>query len=119
MKIAFWYIGKTTPEYLRDGIAIFEKRLKRYLPFETLLIPDLKKTKNLSPREFKEKEGKVLLSKINPGDFLILLDENGKQFSSKGFASFIEKKMTQSHRRIIFQVGGAYGFSEAVYHHNE
>jgi len=115
MKVAFWYIGKTNETYLKEGMDIYEKRLKYYLPYQSLCIQDLKKTKNLNPQQIKQKEGEVLLNKINPQDFLILLDEQGKSYTSKTFATFIDQCLLRSNKRIIFQVGGAYGFSEAVY----
>ncbi len=115
MKFEFWYIGKTNEAYLKEGMAIFEKRLKHYIPFQSQLVPDLKNTKNLNAKQIKNKEGEVLLKKINTEDYLILLDEKGKTYTSESFATFIDHCMHQSYRRIIFQVGGAYGFSEAVY----
>lgn len=115
MKIEFWTIGKTNETYLKEGMAIFEKRIKRYLKLESVLITDVKNAKNLKSQQVKQKEGEKILTKIQNGDFLILLDEKGKQFTSVKFAKFIEKQLHQSHHRIIFLVGGAYGFSEAVY----
>ena len=115
MKVEFWYIGKTNESYIKEGMAIYEKRLKHYLPYSSQLIPDLKKTKNLKPQQIKEKEGELLLSKIKPEDFLILLDEKGKEYTSETFATFIDQSLLRSNRRMIFQVGGAFGFSQAVY----
>lgn len=115
MKIEFWTIGKTNEAYLKEGMAIFEKRIKRYLKLETVLIADVKNAKNLKPQQVKQKEGEKILTKLKNGDFLILLDEKGKHFTSVKFAKFIEQQLHQSHHRIIFLVGGAYGFSDAVY----
>ena len=115
MKIEFWTIGKTNEKYLLEGMAIFQKRIQRYLKLETILIRDVKNAKNISPKQLKIKEGEKVLEKLQKGDFLILLDENGKQYSSIKFAQFIEKQLIQSHHRIIFLIGGAFGFSEAVY----
>lgn len=115
MKIEFWTIGKTNEAYLREGMAIFQKRIQRYLKLETVLITDVKNAKNLKPKQVKEKEGAKILAKLNAGDFLILLDEKGKQFTSVQFAYYIEKQLHQSHHRIIFLIGGAYGFAPAVY----
>lgn len=115
MKIEFWIIGKTDKAYLKEGIEIYEKRIKRYLPFELQLIPDVKNAGKLAPEQLKLKEEKLILSKLKPEDYLILLDEKGKVFSSVEYATFIEKLLTQSHKRLIFQVGGAYGFSKAIY----
>lgn len=115
MKIEFWTIGKTNETYLKEGMAIFEKRIKRYLKLESVLITDLKNAKNLKPTQVKLKEGEKCLAKLKNGDYLILLDEKGKQFTSVKFAKFFEQQLNQSHHRIIFLVGGAYGFSEAIY----
>ncbi len=115
MKIEFWTIGKTNETYLKEGMAIFEKRIKRYLKLETVLITDVKNAKNLRPQQVKHKEGEKILAKLQKGDYLILLDEKGKHFTSVKFAKFIEQQLNQSHHRIIFLVGGAYGFSDAVY----
>jgi len=115
MKIEFWMIGKTNENYLKEGMAIFEKRIKRYLKLESVLFTDVKNAKNLKPKLVKQKEGEKFLSKLQNGDFLILLDEKGKHFTSVKFSKFIEQQLNQSHHRIIFLVGGAYGFSAAVY----
>jgi 23S rRNA (pseudouridine1915-N3)-methyltransferase len=115
MKTEFWVIGNTSFPYLKEGTAIYEKRLKHYLPFEYTVLPDIKKAKNLSSEQLKAKEGALILKKIDKGDWLILLDERGKDFSSLKFASYIENLLQQSHRRLIFLVGGAYGFSPEVY----
>ena len=115
MKIEFWTIGKTNETYLKEGMAIFEKRIKRYLKLETVLITDVKNAKNLRPQQIKQKEGEKILAKLQKGDYLILLDEKGKHFTSVKFAKFIEQQLNQSHHRIIFLVGGSYGFSDAIY----
>ncbi|MEM9823620.1 MAG: 23S rRNA (pseudouridine(1915)-N(3))-methyltransferase RlmH [Bacteroidota bacterium] len=115
MKIEFWYIGKTNEAYLREGMQIYENRLKHYLPYQSVMIPDLKKTKNLTSQQIKQKEGEALLNKINADDFLVLLDEKGKSYTSETFATFIERSLLRFNKRIIFQVGGAFGFSEAIY----
>jgi 23S rRNA (pseudouridine1915-N3)-methyltransferase len=115
MKVELRMIGKTGLQYLKEGIEIYENRIKHYLSFDMQIIPDLKNSKNLSPEQIKQQEGLLILRKLQEGDFLILLDEKGKALSSAGFAQFIEKQLYSSKRRIIFQVGGAYGFSDEVY----
>lgn len=115
MKIEFRSIGKTSFPYLTEGVSIYEKRLKHYISYQSVIIPDIKNAKNLKPKQLKEKEGHALLNKIESGDFVIILDEKGKSYSSVKFAAFLEKQMLMSHKRIIFIVGGAFGFSEAVY----
>ncbi|MDP2061099.1 MAG: 23S rRNA (pseudouridine(1915)-N(3))-methyltransferase RlmH, partial [Flavobacteriaceae bacterium] len=86
MNVKFLAIGKTDDERLQSLIADYEKRIKHYLPFEMELIPDLKKTKNLGEIQQKEAEGKLILSRLASSDFVVLLDENGKSFSSVGFS---------------------------------
>lgn len=115
MKLEFWTIGNTSFDYIKTGCAIYEKRLKHFLPFESYTLPDIKNAKSLSEEQLKEKEGQALLKKIEQGDFLILLDERGKQYSSVQFAEKLEGLLQMSYKRIIFLVGGAYGFSDAVY----
>ncbi len=115
MKIEFWYVGKTAFGYLEEGIALYDKRLRHYTTFEQVLIPDIKNSKNLSFEQIKEQEGAAILQRLQNDDFLVLLDERGKQFTSEGFSELLEKWQVQSLRRVVFVVGGAYGFSEAVY----
>jgi len=108
-------VGRTQEPYLREGIGIFAKRLPHYLPFEQDVIPDLRKSKGLTPDQFKQREGEAILARLDPGDQLILLDEAGKSFTSEDFAQWIDRRLQQSARRLVFQVGGAYGFSPDVY----
>lgn len=115
MKITLFVIGKTDSSYLKDGILDYMGRIGHYLPFEMKVIPDLKKVKNLSEQEQKGKEGKLLLNQVRSDDYLILLDERGKEFSSKMFASFLEKKMVAGLRNVVFIIGGPYGFSSSIY----
>ena len=115
MKIELWCIGPTSFDYLKTGIEIYEKRLKHFLPFDTSILPDIKKAKSLSEEQLKTKEGEMVLKKLDNNDFLMLLDEGGKQFSSVQFSDQLQGMLQQSHKRIIFLIGGAYGFSEAVY----
>lgn len=115
MKTELWVIGKTNEKYLLDGIAIYEKRLQHYLSFTLVVFADVKNAKNLSPTQLKEKEGDIFLSKINPADIVILLDERGKMLTSVQFADFLEKKNIQSQKKLVFIVGGAFGFSEEMY----
>jgi len=115
MKIEFRSIGKTSFPYLTEGVSIYEKRLKHYISYQSVIIPDIKNAKSLKPHQLKEKEGIALLNKIESGDFVIILDEKGKSYTSVKFAAFLEKQILMSHKRIIFIVGGAFGFSDAVY----
>ena len=115
MKIKLLVIGKTDSDYLRNGIEEYIKRLKHYLPFEMIVVPDLKNTKSLSEDLQKQKEGELILNYVDAGDFVVLLDENGKEYSSVNFSEFIEKQMISGLKNLIFVVGGPYGFSDEVY----
>lgn len=115
MKIELWWIGKTKMQYLETGIAEYSKRLKFYTTFETRTIPDVRKAGRLSPGQLLKKEAESVLDKLDPGSTLILLDEKGKSFTSTGFASFIQQKMNQSTRELIFLIGGAFGFDPLLY----
>lgn len=115
MKIALIAVGKTTEKYFVDAIDEYRNRLKFYLPFEFEVIPELKNTKSLSELQQKEKEGELILKQLQPGDVLVLLDEHGKEFTSMKFADYIEKKTHSVSKRLVFVIGGPYGFSEKVY----
>jgi len=115
MKICLLVIGKTDESYLQKGIEIFLKRIPHYIPFEMKIIPDLKNSKNMSEDQQKEREGELILQQVTTADELILLDENGNEFSSVEFARFLEKKMVSGIKRLFFVIGGPYGFSQAVY----
>jgi len=115
MKVELWAIGKTNENYLDTGIEIYEKRLKHYLNFRIEIIPNIKQRKNLNTEQIKTKEGEIIFNKLQKSDFLILLDDKGKSFSSEQFAKHIDKMMAQGHKRVVFLIGGAYGFSDTVY----
>ncbi|MFK7807360.1 MAG: 23S rRNA (pseudouridine(1915)-N(3))-methyltransferase RlmH [Saprospiraceae bacterium] len=115
MKIEFSVVGKTNESYLREGCTIFEKRLKHYNPFEVVYIPDIKNAGKLSPSQLKQKEGETILNRLQSDDYLVLLDEKGKIFTSEQFAKQLDKLLQSGGRRIVFQIGGAFGFSEDVY----
>ncbi len=114
MKIELWSIGKTAEKYLEMGLGIFEKRLQHYLPFQMVVLPDVK-LKTSDDALLKKEEGKMLLAKLGPDDYLVLLDEHGKEFSSMGLAQWLERRLTASNRKMIFLIGGAFGFSPDVY----
>lgn len=115
MKIVLLVIGKTDAGYFVEAIGEYISRLVHYLPFELQVIPDIKHVRNLSESQQKDKEGELILKALQPGDYLVLLDEKGKEFSSVQFAAYLEKKMHTVPKRLVFVVGGPYGFSEAVY----
>ncbi|MFM2290456.1 MAG: hypothetical protein RIS29_269 [Bacteroidota bacterium] len=115
MKIILLVVGKSTDSNLIKLQEEYQNRLKYYIPFEMQVIPELKNTKNLSISEQTEKEADLILKQLENSDEVVLLDEKGKQYSSMGFSEFLSKKMLASHKRMIFVVGGPYGFSERVY----
>lgn len=115
MKIALLVVGKTDMNYFADAIQEYRKRLVHYIPFDIEVIPDLKNVKNLSEVQQKEKEGELILKALQPGDYCVLLDEKGKEFTSMQFATYLEKKTHTVPKRLVFVIGGPYGFSEAVY----
>lgn len=115
MKVILMSVGKTNDTNFTQIIDTYKNRLKFYISFDLDFIPDLKKTKNLSQKEQKNLEGKNILSRIQSNDYLVLLDDKGKQYTSVTFAQFIEKKTHIISKRIIFLIGGPYGFSDEVY----
>jgi len=115
MKIVFLTIGKTINKHLVELQNDYQERLKHYIPFDYIVIPELKNNRNLTEAEQKEKEADLILKAFEPTDEIILLDENGKQFSSVGLSEFVAKKMLGTQKRIVFVVGGPYGFSQRLF----
>lgn len=115
MKIVLLAIGKTTNPHFGAGIDDYLSRVRHYLPMDIEIIPELKNTKNLSADIQKEKEADLLFKALQPGDNVVLLDEHGKTFRSVEFAAWIQKKMTAGIKRLVFVIGGPYGFSPRVY----
>lgn len=115
MKIQLIAVGKTFQDFVLKGVNEYSTRLKHYFPFEIEVIPDIKNTKNLSFDQVKEREGELVLKSFQPGDFVVLLDERGMTFTSLGFSKYIEKKMQTVPKRLVFVIGGPYGFSQKVY----
>lgn len=115
MKITLLAIGKTDDKNLKVLIAEYSKRLNFYISFEMIEIPDIKKAKNLSEAQQKQIEGTEILKKISVSDTLILLDENGKKYTSTDFSSYLQKKMNSGLKNLVFVIGGPYGFSEEIY----
>ena len=111
MKIEAWFIGKTSPAYLQIGLDDFAGIIKKYVPFETVIIADIKEAGSYAAKDRLLKEGEKVLQKLIPQDYLILLDEGGKEFSSVQFSQFIEKELNKSYKKLIFLVGGSFGFS--------
>lgn len=115
MKISLLTIGKTEDKYLIEGVGIYTKRLKHYISFQILEIPELKNTKSLSQEQQKTKEAELIFKNISSTDHVILLDENGTEFSSRSFSTFLNKKMVGGQQHLVFVVGGPYGFSKELY----
>ena len=115
MKIKLIVVGKSAFDFVKEGEDVYEKRLIHYLPFEKLVLPDIKNPKNLSVDELKKKEGELILSKITNQDFLVLMDENGSYFSSVKFSEWLNQKLNEGARSLVFVIGGAFGFSKEVY----
>lgn len=115
MNIKLIAIGKTDNKNLQSLMDEYQKRLSFYIKFDLEIIPDIKNVKNLSESQQKEKEGELILAKITPTDQLILLDENGKTFSSLAFSEELQKKMNSGVKTLVFVIGGPYGFSDVVY----
>ena len=115
MKIQLIVIGKTNQDFVQKGLDDFCARLKHYIPFDLEVIPDIKNTKSLSFEQQKEREGELILKTFQPGDFIVLLDEKGKEFTSLKFAEYLEKKTHTVSKRLVFVIGGPYGFSQKVY----
>jgi 23S rRNA (pseudouridine1915-N3)-methyltransferase len=115
MKITLLLSGKTEDDYIIKGFSKYEQRLKHYIAFETIVIPALKNTKALSIEQQKSREGELILKHIQSSDRVILLDENGKEYSSVAFSEFIQNQMNSGIKNLVFVVGGPYGFSEEIY----
>ena len=114
MKIHLFMIGTTSDVRLQSLIDEYQQRLKHYVPFELVIIPDIKNAKSLSQEQLKTAEGEALLARLTPSMDVILLDEHGKEFRSIEYADFLQKKMS-SGKDLALVIGGAYGFSQAVY----
>ena len=115
MKIVLLSIGKTSEKYLIEGIAQYQKRLKHYTQFELIEVPNIKKAQNFSKNELMKKEGELILNKIQASDYLVLLDDKGQDFTSVKFSKKVQQWMLSGKKRLVFVIGGAYGFSDIVY----
>jgi len=115
MTIMLLTVGKTDVKWVKEGLDLYISRLRHYVPFNLVEIPELKKAASLSRQQIKDKEGELILKQVGPSDSLILLDEHGRECRSLEFAEFLEKQMASGSKNLVFTVGGAYGFSESVY----
>lgn len=115
MKICLLVIGKTDAAYIRSGIEEYEKRMGKYVNYEMKVLSDVKNSKHMSEEVQKEKEGELLLEQLQTGDFVVLLDEKGKQLNSVEFSTYVAQKMQLGIKRMVFIIGGPYGFTGKVY----
>lgn len=115
MKVLLLAIGKTSTRFVADGIAEYCKRLSRYIPFEITCLNDAKNTRNLNESQQKQKEGQMILAALAAQDYVVLLDEHGREFTSMEFAAYMERKMQSVPKQLVFIIGGPYGFSPEVY----
>lgn len=115
MKIALIEVGHTSADYLRKGIDLYIARLRHYIPTEVVTVGDIKSTRSLSKEQQKEAEGRALLDALRPGDRVVLLDERGESMTSRQLAERLERRMSTGVKRLVFIIGGPYGFSPEVY----
>jgi len=114
MRITLLQTGKTRDRFIIDGVEEFRSRVKRYVPFSMETVPDLKNTRGMTMREVQEKEADGILKRIKPDDYVVLLDERGKSFSSIAFAQHLNT-LDSRVKHMVFVIGGPYGFSDRVY----
>lgn len=115
MKILLLVVGKTDQKYLSEGIDEYVNRLKHYIGFDYQELPDVKNRKTLTPAQQKKREAELIEKKLKVGDKLLLLDEGGTEFTSITFSKFLQKQMNSGIKRVVFVVGGPYGFDESIY----
>lgn len=115
MKLTLMAVGKTTQPLMRKAIDLYLERLSHYLPVEVVIVGDVKRSAALTPERQKQLEGEQILGKLTPADRVVLLDERGDELSSLRFADFMQRRMLSGARRLVFIVGGPYGFSNEVY----
>ncbi len=114
MKLSFWSVGKAHEPHVKEGVEMFTKRISNYFPVEWYIIPMPKNSGMLSEMDLKKKEGESILNFLSKDDYLVLLDERGKQLSSEAFATFLQARANESVKNIVFLIGGAYGVSDDV-----
>lgn len=115
MKVALIVVGRTVNQHIVELINDYASRVKHYINFDITVIPELKNTKNLSTDQQKQQEGELILRQLQQGDYMVLLDEHGKEMRSIEFSKYMEKKMQTVSKRLVFVIGGPYGFSPDVY----
>jgi 23S rRNA (pseudouridine1915-N3)-methyltransferase len=114
MKIQLWSIGKENDPYIKDGIALYQKRLQHYVDFELKLIPTVKQAASLSIPELKKQEAKIITDMLQPTDYLLALDERGKTMTTMQFADFLQQRTNASTRQLILLIGGAFGIDPSL-----
>lgn len=114
MKIQFWSVGKAHESHVKEGTEMFTKRISHYFPVEWQIIPMPKNAGTLSDTDLKIKEGEIILNTLKKDDYLVLLDERGKQLTSEGLTDFLQQRANESQKTIVFLIGGAYGVSDEV-----
>jgi 23S rRNA (pseudouridine1915-N3)-methyltransferase len=114
MKISFWSIGKNNEPYVKVGVEEFSKRISNYFKVEWNIIPLPKNAGMLSEMDLKKKEAEIIMEWLEPGDYLVALDERGKQFTSEGLAKFIQQRANESVKNLVFLIGGVYGLDASV-----
>ena len=115
MRVTLLLVGKTVNKHFVELIDEYAGRVKHYIGFDITVIPELKNTKNLSTDQQKQQEGEQILKQIQTADHVVLLDEHGKEFRSVEFSTWVEQKMQTVSKRLVFVIGGPYGFSQEVY----
>ena len=115
MNIVLLTVGKTEASFWKEALAEYQRRLQYYVPFELQALPEVKNTKNLTMSQQKTQEGVLIRKAMQAGDWFVLLDEQGKEYTSMQFAAYLEKKIQIVSRRLVFVIGGPYGFSDEVY----
>ena len=115
MKVVLLVTGKTDSRWWNEALNDYTGRLKHYIPFDMEVIPDLKNVRNMTEAQQKIQEGMLIVKYLQPGDCCVLLDERGREFTSRQFASYMEKKMQTVAKRLVFVIGGPYGFSDEIY----
>lgn len=115
MKITLLTVGKTDRDWVKQGLDIYVSRLKHYIPFNIVEIPELKNVSALSKDQIKNREGELILKNLRPSDDVILLDEHGKEYTSVEMARIIQEKISYTGKDMVYVIGGAYGFSQDVY----
>ena len=115
MKVSFLQMGKTDQKYIIEGVKDYSERIKHYIPFEILSLKDIKKSKSSDRDKVKKTEGVEILKRLSKEDYVILLDESGKEYTSIEFSSFLKNKIYAGFKKLVFVSGGSFGFSEDVY----